>query len=125
MPSADFRASTRLVSSQVNPSPEHYRAFVQPWVKVWANPGFAEWMRKMHPLRLPYEMFTPDNPFLKFIPTMAESARKNRQAVPPDNAFWQAQERIGNAIETALIEPLSDDDDVKRGLRDLVVAVMG
>jgi hypothetical protein len=35
-----------------------YRAFVQPWVKAWANAGFAEWMRKMHPLRLPYEMFT-------------------------------------------------------------------
>ncbi len=32
---------------------------------------------------------------------------------------------VDDAIETALIEPLSDDDDVKRGLRDLVVAVMG
>ena len=42
-----------------------YRAFMQPWVKAWANAGFAEWMRKMHPLRLPYEMFTPANPFLK------------------------------------------------------------
>jgi hypothetical protein len=79
-----------------------YRAFMQPWLKPWANAGLAEWMRKMHPTRLPYEIFTPDNPFLKFLPAMAESARTNRQAVSPDNAFWQAQERIGNAIETSL-----------------------
>ena len=32
---------------------------------------------------------------------------------------------IDEAIETALIEPLTDDADVKRGLRDLVVAVIG
>lgn len=32
---------------------------------------------------------------------------------------------LDEAIETAIIEPLSDDADVKRGLRDLVVAVIG
>lgn len=29
------------------------------------------------------------------------------------------------AIETAMIEPLTDDDDVKQGLRDIVVAIFG
>lgn len=33
--------------------------------------------------------------------------------------------RLEDAIEAALIEPLSDDDDVKQGLRDLVVSVFG
>jgi pimeloyl-ACP methyl ester carboxylesterase len=79
-----------------------YRAFVQPWVKAWANTGFAEWMRKMHPLRLPYEMFTPANPCLKSLSSMAESARKNRQPVSPDNPFWQAQQRMEKAIESSL-----------------------
>lgn len=32
---------------------------------------------------------------------------------------------VREAIETAMIEPLSDDRDVKQGLRDLVVAVWG
>ena len=32
---------------------------------------------------------------------------------------------VAEAIETAMIEPLSDDRDVKQGLRDLVVAVWG
>jgi pimeloyl-ACP methyl ester carboxylesterase len=79
-----------------------YRAFMQPWVKAWANAGFAESMRKMHPLRLPYEMFTPANPFLKSISSMAEDVRKNRQLLSPDNVFWQAQERTGKAIESSL-----------------------
>jgi len=79
-----------------------YRTFVQPWVKVWANEGFAEWMRKMHPLRLPYEMFTPANPFLKSVSSLAASARENRQPVSPDNVFWQAQEQLGKGIETSL-----------------------
>jgi pimeloyl-ACP methyl ester carboxylesterase len=79
-----------------------YRTFVQPWVKAWANEGFAEWMRKMHPLRLPYEMFTPANPFLKSVSSLADSARESRQPVSPDNIFWQAQEQLGKGIETSL-----------------------
>jgi hypothetical protein len=59
-------------------------------------------MRKMHPLRLPYEMFTPTNPFLKSVPSLAESVRENRKPAARDNLFWQAQERMGNAIESSL-----------------------
>ncbi|HEU0017667.1 MAG TPA: DUF3141 domain-containing protein [Methyloceanibacter sp.] len=94
----EFAAVARL--SEINLG--LYRTFMQPWVKTWANAGFAEWMQKMHPLRLPYEMFTPANPFLKSVYSMADNARENRQAVSPDNAFWQAQERVGKAIESSL-----------------------
>jgi pimeloyl-ACP methyl ester carboxylesterase len=93
-----FAAVARL--SEINLG--MYRTFMQPWVKAWANSGFAEWMRKMHPLRLPYEMFTPANPFLKSVASLAESVRENRKPVPRDNLFWQAQERMGNAIESSL-----------------------
>ena len=94
----EFAAVARL--SEINLG--FYRAFVQPWVKACANPSFAEWMRKMHPLRLPYEMFSPANPLFKPLFSMAESARNNRQPVSPDNAMWQAQERMGKAIESSL-----------------------
>jgi hypothetical protein len=56
----------------------------------------------MHPIRLPYEMFTPGNPFLKSVSSMAQDVRENRQPVSPDNAFWQAQERMGKSIESSL-----------------------
>jgi len=90
-----------------------YRTFMQPWVKAWANSSFAEWMRKMHPLRLPYEMFTPANPFLKSLSSLADDVRKNRQPVSPQNLYWQAQERMGEAIETSL--------DAYRDMRDRAV----
>ena len=32
---------------------------------------------------------------------------------------------VGRAIDIAMIEPLTDDADVKAGLRDLVTAVLG
>jgi pimeloyl-ACP methyl ester carboxylesterase len=94
----EFAAVARL--SEINLG--LYRAFMQPWVKALANAGLAEWMRKMHTLRLPYEMFSPANPFLKSVPTTADNVRENRQPVPPDNALWQAQERMGKAIESSL-----------------------
>jgi pimeloyl-ACP methyl ester carboxylesterase len=87
-----------------------YRTFVQPWVKAWTNAGFADWMGRMHPLRLPYEMFTPANPFLKPLSSLADDVRNNRQPVSRDNVFWQAQERIGDAIESSL--------DASRDVRD-------
>ena len=93
-----FAAVARL--SEINVG--LYRTFMQPWVKAWANAGFAEWMRKMHPLRLPYEMFTPANPLLKSVSSMADNVRENRQPVSPDNALWQAQEQMGKAIESSL-----------------------
>ena len=29
-----------------------YRTFVQPWIRMWANDGVAEWMRRFHPIAL-------------------------------------------------------------------------
>jgi pimeloyl-ACP methyl ester carboxylesterase len=79
-----------------------YRTFVQPWVRLWANEGYAEWMRRMHSLRLPYEMFTRANPFMEYVASAAETVRQNRQPVSRDNALWDAQERFGKAIEASL-----------------------
>jgi len=75
---------------------------VQPWVRLWTNEGYAEWMRRMHSLRLPYEMFTRANPFMESLASLAEGVRQNRQPVSRDNAFWQAQDRFGKAIEGSL-----------------------
>ena len=113
-----FAAAARL--SEINLG--LYRTFMQPWVKAWTNAAFAEWMRKMHPLRLPYEMFTPANPFLKSVSTMADEVRENRQAVPQDNALWQAQERMGKAIESSL---KSYGDMRDRALETMFHAVYG
>jgi pimeloyl-ACP methyl ester carboxylesterase len=79
-----------------------YRTCVQPWVRIWANEGFAEWMRRFHPLRLQYEMFSQANPFMRPLLSALEDARANRRPAVASNVFWQAQERFAQSIEQAL-----------------------
>jgi pimeloyl-ACP methyl ester carboxylesterase len=79
-----------------------YRTLLQPWLRSWANEGFAKWMRQSHPLRLQYEMFSHVNPFMRPLLSLVEDARKNRQPVSQDNIFWQAQEQFADWIEASL-----------------------
>lgn len=87
-----------------------YRTFLQPWVKMWANERAAEWMRRLHPLRMQYEIFSDANPLLKPLLSNVAFVQENRQSVPEGNILWQAQERCSNW----LIEGL----DAYRDLRD-------
>ena len=59
-----------------------YRTFLQPFVRAWASEDFAEWTRKAHPLRVQYEMFSPQNPVMGALHATIEKARDNRQPVP-------------------------------------------
>jgi pimeloyl-ACP methyl ester carboxylesterase len=79
-----------------------YRTFVQPWVKSWVTDGFADWMRRCHPLRLQYELLSHANPFLQPLTSAVQGVQKHRQLVAKDNALWQAQGQMANWIETSL-----------------------
>lgn len=94
----EFEAVARV--SQVNLG--LYRTFVQPWLKLWATEEMANVLRKWHPIRLQYEMFAKDNPYMQMLERMAKSVRKARRPVANDNAFWQAQCQISDFIETSL-----------------------
>ena len=87
-----------------------YRTFVQPWVRLWANEGVAEWMRRFHPLRLQYEIFSRANPFTNLLTSAVAEVHKSRQPVSKDNIFWQAQQQFAEWMETSL--------DAYRDLRD-------
>ena len=93
-----------------------YRTFVQPWIRGFANEGFAQWMRRCHPLRLQYEMFSRSNPFMAPLFSWAELVQANRQPVPKENPFMQAQEQVADFIETSL--------DAYRDLRDQACEAM-
>ena len=88
-----------------------YRSFVQPWIRGWANEGFADWLRRTHPLRLQYEAFSPRNPLMGFVPSAAENVREHRASISEDNVFWQAQQWASNWITTWL--------NIYRDVRDL------
>jgi len=87
-----------------------YRTFAEPWVRLWANDGFADWMRRMQPLRLQDEVFSGANPLMTYVRSAAQSVRDHRQPVSQDNFFWQAQQWTSNWIETSL--------NIYRDLRD-------
>src|SRR4029079_17096791 len=56
-----------------------YRSFMQPFVRAMVNPQMADWLQRMHPLRLQYEMFSDANPFMKQIADAADKVRAERK----------------------------------------------
>jgi hypothetical protein len=79
-----------------------YRSFLQPWVRAMGNKSAAEWMQRLHPLRLQYELFSDENPFMRSMAALAESARGKRQAVAADNPLLKMQQAASRQIEQAL-----------------------
>jgi hypothetical protein len=87
-----------------------YRTFVQPWIRSWANESSAELMRRLHPLRMQYELFSGANPLIRAFESDIGRLRENRRPVSKDNIFWQMQEWFSDWAVLTL--------DVYRDLRD-------
>ncbi len=79
-----------------------YRTFMQPWVRAWTSESAAEAMRKLHPLRMQYDIFSSANPFLQPYFSMVENSRNHRQPVSNDNTFWKLQQQWSDWIIGAL-----------------------
>lgn len=101
-----FAAAAEL--SQINLA--IYRAFARPLVRALANPPMAEWMQKLHPLRLPYELFSDANPMMAMLKPMTDWVREHRSAASPDNPFIAWQENMSKQI-IALLDAWRDGRD--------------
>jgi len=93
-----FAAAARV--SEINLS--LYRTFMQPIVRAMVPAPVADWIRQFHPLRLQYEIFSDQNPFMAPVARLAEQVRANRKNVDNDNPFLAAQENMSRRIEGAL-----------------------
>jgi len=93
-----FAAAARV--SEMNLS--LYRTFMQPIVRAMVPAPVADWIRQLHPLRLQYEVFSDQNPFMAPVARLAEQVRANRKNVDKDNLFLVAQENMSKRIEGAL-----------------------
>ena len=93
-----FAAAAKL--SEINLA--LYRAFAQPFVRALANPPMAEWMQKLHPLRVSYELLSDANPMMAMLKPMTAWVREHRSAASPDNPFIGWQENISKQITAAL-----------------------
>jgi pimeloyl-ACP methyl ester carboxylesterase len=66
-----------------------YRTLLQPVIRSLATEQSAEWLRRLHPLRLGYELLSDGNPVVKPLAAVADRVQKNRQPVASDNLFLQ------------------------------------
>jgi hypothetical protein len=66
------------------------------------KPQVAEMMRNLHPLRLQYEAFSSQNPFMATVKSLAEKASEDRKQVSTDNPFLAFQEQVSKQIVSAL-----------------------
>jgi pimeloyl-ACP methyl ester carboxylesterase len=79
-----------------------YQKYLQPWIKSMVTPQMAEMMRNWHPLRVQYEAFSSQNPWMKTVEDAADKARENRKPVTQDNPFLAFQERLSKQIVSSL-----------------------
>jgi hypothetical protein len=79
-----------------------YRTFVQPFVRAAISPFAADWMRQLHPVRLPYEIFSNANPAMASVATLAEQVRRHRQPAAADNPFLMLQDDASRSMVAAL-----------------------
>jgi pimeloyl-ACP methyl ester carboxylesterase len=79
-----------------------YRTYLQPFVRATVGAPLAEWMHKMHPLRLQYEIFSNANPMMAQVESAAGQVRANRRPVAEDNPFVAMQEIASQQIVAAL-----------------------
>jgi hypothetical protein len=99
-PEDERRFATAKRVSEINLSA--YRNFMQRWVRAMATPQMAEWMHKLHPLRIGYDIFGREGPLMKAVAGTAEAARDNRKPVAKDNSFLQMQETVSKGIVSVL-----------------------
>src|SRR3984893_263355 len=86
------RFATAARVSEINLA--NYRNFVQPWIRAAVTPQLADWMRKLHPLRVSYDVFGSDNVALKAVAEAADDAREHRKPATEDNPFVTLQETV-------------------------------
>ena len=99
-PEDERRFATAARVSEINLAA--YRNLIQPWIKAFATPPMAAWMRRLHPLRVQYEALAGDNPTTKVIAEVADNAREHRKPVAADNPFLAFQEAMSKNIVGAL-----------------------
>jgi uncharacterized protein DUF3141 len=93
-----FAAAARV--SEINLA--LYRTFMQPWVRAMVPSAAADAARRLHPLRLQYELFADGNPWASMIATGAEWARTNRSPVAADNPLLAMQQGVSKQIVASL-----------------------
>ncbi|WP_416066722.1 DUF3141 domain-containing protein [Rhizobium sp. ZK1] len=96
----DRRFATAAKVSEINLS--LYRTFVQPWLRAMVPEQAAEEMRRLHPLRLQYELFSDLNPLMAPIADLAVEVAEERHPAAENNPFAALEQIASRQIVTGL-----------------------
>jgi hypothetical protein len=99
-PADERRFATAARVSEINLA--LYRTFAQPIVRTLVSSPLADWMQRLHPLRLQYELFSNANPMMAQVADMAEEVRKSRAPAATDNPLIAMQENLSQQIAAGL-----------------------
>ena len=99
-PEDDKRFATVARLSEINLG--LYRTFTEPWVRAAATEPMAEAMRRLHPNRLRFELFSDRNPFMAAIKPMANQVRANRKPVSAENPLLAVEKQASSWITAGL-----------------------
>ncbi len=93
-----FAAAAKV--SEINLS--LYRTFMQPWLRAMVTPAATEALRRLHPLRMQYEMFADGHPFAAIAAAAAGWARGNRMPVSSGNSLLALEQGASRQIVASL-----------------------
>jgi hypothetical protein len=79
-----------------------YRTFAAPLVRAMMSAPVAEWMRRIHPLRLQNEKISDANPIMAIVKNVADHVRKARKPVANDNPYLAVQGILSELIIAGL-----------------------
>lgn len=79
-----------------------YQSTLSPVVKAMANEPTAEMLRRLHPNRIRFEMFSDRNPFMAMVPMWADMVRAHRRPAAADNPLVAAENALSETIENTL-----------------------
>jgi pimeloyl-ACP methyl ester carboxylesterase len=79
-----------------------YRTTAQPIIRACASEQGAEWLRRLHPLRVGYELFSDQNPALQPLAATAATVEEHRRPAAADNIFLQWEKVFSDWIKSSL-----------------------
>jgi pimeloyl-ACP methyl ester carboxylesterase len=99
-PEDDLRFATAARVSEINQGV--YRTLLSPAVRTAGAERNAEFLRRMHPNRLRFQMFADENPLMMPVAAWAQTVRSGRRPVSSDNPFLAFERMISGMIGDGL-----------------------
>jgi hypothetical protein len=96
----DRRFATVARVSEVNLG--LYQMFLAPMIRALNNEASAEWLRRTHPNRLRFEMFSDKSPLMSPVAALADAVQSDRRPASPDNPWLAMEHTASGWIQSTL-----------------------